>query len=67
MLFKVEGMSCGHCVRAVSDAVHGVDPAARVDVDLVAGQVRLESGAAAARLAAAIAAEGYEVSALPEG
>lgn len=61
MLFKVGGMSCGHCVRAVTSAVHGIDPGARVAVDLVAGEVRVDGAAAADRVAAAIAAEGYEV------
>ena len=32
--FKVTGMTCAHCVRAVTDAVRGVDAAADVKVDL---------------------------------
>ncbi len=28
--FKVSGMTCGHCVRAVTEAVKDVDPAASV-------------------------------------
>ena len=30
----VSGMSCGHCVRAVTEAVRGVAPLAKVEVDL---------------------------------
>ncbi len=62
--FQVTGMTCGHCVRAVTEAVRGVDPAATVDVDLASGRGRVESGAASDRLAQAIAAEGYAAEAV---
>jgi copper chaperone len=45
--FKVAKMSCGHCVRAVTEAVHGVDAAARVDVDLKAGEVTVANAVGA--------------------
>lgn len=58
--FKVTGMTCGHCVRAVTDAVRDVDATAQVEVDLGAGRVTVRDGTATAeRIAAAIAAEGY--------
>ena len=41
--FRVEAMSCGHCVSMVTKAVMSVDPAARVDVDLAAKAVRVET------------------------
>ncbi len=62
--FRVEGMTCGHCERTVTGAVQGVDPGARVEVDLVAGLVRTDSNAAAEQIAQAIRAEGYEAQAL---
>ena len=62
--FKVDGMTCAHCERAVTSAVQRVDPAARVEVDLAAGTVRTSSEASAERLAAAIEAEGYGASAV---
>lgn len=62
--FKVEGMTCAHCERAVTQAVHQVDPGAAVDVDLASGTVRTSSQADAARLAEAICAEGYQVQSL---
>ena len=37
--FHVPGMSCGHCVRSVTEAVQGIDPSARVAVDLQAKTV----------------------------
>ena len=58
--FRVSGMTCGHCVRAVTNAVKNVDAAAVVEVDLEKKQVTVHGESApAGRLAAAIAAEGY--------
>lgn len=61
--FHVSGMSCGHCVRAVTEAVQGVDPAAKVAVDLPAGLVTVDGAADRNRLASAITDAGYEVAA----
>lgn len=60
--YKVAKMSCGHCVRAVTEAVHRVDAAAQVDVDLKAGEVTVASAAAGVgdRIAQAIGAAGYD-------
>jgi len=41
--FLVEGMSCSHCVNVVMSAVHALDPAAEVRVDLGSKRVRIES------------------------
>ncbi|MBS0338891.1 MAG: heavy-metal-associated domain-containing protein [Proteobacteria bacterium] len=59
--FQVAGMSCGHCVRAVEEAVQGVDPAAQVKVELAQGQVQVESAQPREAVAAAIAEAGYKV------
>jgi len=59
--FTVTGMTCGHCVRAVTAAITDLDAAASVRIDLATGQVEVESGRPRAELAAAIVAEGYEV------
>ena len=45
MEFEVEGMTCGHCVRAITRAIHTLDPDARVDVDLAQGMVTVEGQA----------------------
>jgi copper chaperone len=57
--FKVSGMTCAHCVRAVSAAVKSVDPGAEVDVDLAGGEVTVRSPGDPAKIAAAIKAAGY--------
>ena len=38
-VFSVQGMSCGHCVKAITNAVQAKDPAASVRVDLAAKEV----------------------------
>lgn len=58
---KVSGMTCNHCVMAVTRAVKEIDPAAEVRVDLAAGKVQVEGKAAAGQVAAAITEAGYEV------
>ena len=60
-LFQVEGMSCGHCEKAVTQAVQQLDPQAQVTIDRAAGKVEVQSSLAAEALAAAIAEEGYSV------
>lgn len=57
--FAIASLSCGHCVRAVTEAVHEVDPGARVDVDLGAKQVKVETTAARDRVVAALVEAGY--------
>ena len=58
---KVDGMTCDHCVRAVTEAISGVDGVAEASVDLDAGAAtvtgeRVDLGA----VVAAIVEEGYE-------
>jgi copper chaperone len=62
MLLEVRKMTCNHCVRAVTAAVHAVNPNASVDVDLGRGTVRIDGdGTGVEAAAAAIRDEGYEV------
>ena len=59
--FNVQGMTCGHCERAVTKAVQQVDANAQVQIDRNQGKVVVESDQPADKIAAAIAAEGYQV------
>jgi copper chaperone len=61
--FQVQGMTCGHCERAVVHAVREVDTEAIVKVDLPTGQVVVESDQPRQMLANAIEEEGYKVAA----
>lgn len=59
--FEVQGMTCGHCERAVTNAIQGVDAQARVKIDRAANRVEVETSASREAVAAAIAEEGYKV------
>ena len=41
--FNVVGMTCGHCVAAVSSEVSRIDGVTKVEVDLTSGVVTVES------------------------
>ncbi len=62
-VFNVQGMTCGHCEKAVTQAVRSVDPQARVSIDRPAGRVEVQTGESRDAIARAIAEEGYEVAA----
>jgi copper chaperone len=62
-LFDVQGMTCGHCERAVTQAVKALDPAAQVKVDLGSGKVQVQTAQPREAIAKAIADEGYPVAA----
>lgn len=66
MLLDVRKMTCNHCVRSVTAAVHALDPAAKVEVDLARGTVRVDGKADADAVADAIREEGYEVKLLQQ-
>ncbi|CAB3714402.1 heavy-metal-associated domain-containing protein [Trinickia soli] len=59
--FQVEGMSCQHCVGAVTKAIAALDAAALVEVNLDDGRVRVQSQKSAEQIGSAIADAGYEV------
>lgn len=58
-ILKVSGMSCGHCVRAITQAVHALDDAAEVQVDLAIGEVRVVSRLNPQQLLQVVRDEGY--------
>ncbi len=61
--FTVVGMSCGHCVAAVTSEVSKLDGVTKVDVDLTSGAVTVESDQPVdpTAFAAAIDEAGYAV------
>jgi copper chaperone len=58
-VFNVQGMSCGHCVKAITQALQAKDPAASVRIDLAAKEVGVESALSADQVIAVITEEGY--------
>jgi copper chaperone len=66
MKLFVEGMTCAHCVRAITRAIQALDADARVEVDLAGGTVTIEGGVDAGLATAAIEAEGYRVASVQD-
>ena len=62
--FTVTGMTCGHCEKAVTQAVKRVDANAEVHIDRAANRVDVVSDASHEKLAGAIVEQGYEVAAV---
>ena len=60
---KVSGMTCEHCVSAVTRAVRAVPGAGNVAVSLDRGEVTVAGDPDQAAVRAAITEEGYEVTA----
>jgi copper ion binding protein len=63
--YRVNGMTCDHCVRAVSGEVGRIAGVRRVDVDLASGTVTVESDQPLTddAVRAAVEEAGYEVAA----
>jgi copper ion binding protein len=61
--FAVVGMTCDHCVRAVTDELGKLDGVSNVEVDLESGTATVQSAAPLdpADVAAAIDEAGYEL------
>jgi copper chaperone len=59
--FQVTGMTCGHCERAVTEAIQAIDAGAQVKIDRASGQVEVQTDSARDAIAKAITEEGYTV------
>jgi copper chaperone CopZ len=57
--FEVPDMDCEACVRAITEALHEVDPKAEVVADLTTKRVMIGAAIDAGRAAEAIEAAGY--------
>jgi copper chaperone len=59
---EVKTMSCGHCVKAITEAVRELDPASDVNADLATKHVRVQTTQSRDALIAALGAAGYDAS-----
>lgn len=61
--YRVRGMTCGHCVGAVTRELGSLDGVSDVQVDLATGDVTVRSGRPLddAEVAEAIVEAGYEL------
>jgi copper chaperone len=55
----VPDMSCGHCVKTITEAIKVADPTATVICDVASKQVTLDSAANPVKLLQALADAGY--------
>lgn len=60
-IFTVEGMTCGHCEKAVTKALLALDQQAKVVIERTENKVQVDSDQPREALAKAIAEEGYNV------
>lgn len=60
-VFQVSGMTCGHCERAVQQAIAAVDTQAQTTIERASGKVVVQSQAPREALVQAIQEEGYTV------
>lgn len=59
---KVEGMTCGHCEKAVKGALEELQGVEKVDVHLDSGSVEVShSGVLEGKMKEAIEEQGYDV------
>lgn len=65
--YRVQGMTCGHCVNSVSAEVAKLEGVTGVRVDLATGDVTVSSigPLELAAVAAAVDQAGYELEAVP--
>lgn len=60
IVLKIEGMTCPHCVRNLSNALAAVPGVAQVQVTLDPGRAEVEGEAPLAALLAAVEGAGYQ-------
>ena len=58
--YRVTGMTCGGCVRAVTKAIERRQPGAEVTIDLATGLVEVAGAPADAEIRAAVETAGFE-------
>ncbi len=59
LTLEIPTISCGHCARAITEAVQELDPAARVEVDIDRKRAAIETSAATAAVLARLEEEGF--------
>ncbi len=56
---RIPSISCGHCVRTITEAIKALDPAATVNVEMDSKIVSIDTQAAPAAITASLASAGY--------
>ncbi|MFN3415908.1 MAG: heavy-metal-associated domain-containing protein [Caldimonas sp.] len=58
----LKDMTCGHCVRTVTQTVQKLDPQARIEIDLPAQRVKIDTTQPPEAVRQALAEQGYPAS-----
>lgn len=59
--FIVSDMTCNHCVKTITNAIHEIEPKAEVSIDLATHRVAIKQAKNPQALEDAIREEGYTV------
>lgn len=59
MKLLIVNMNCGGCARSVTAIIHDIDPNAKVDIDLAAKVVSIETIASVGQMTAALTENGF--------
>jgi len=59
MEFDIPAMSCGHCVKAITQTLTQLDPDAKISVDLATKKVTLQTTKDRQTVAVALTEAGY--------
>lgn len=59
MEFSIPAMNCGHCVKAITQTLAQLDPAATLSVDLPTRKITVQTSQEREKVAAALAEAGY--------
>ena len=59
LTLNVENMTCGHCVKAITQAVLAADPQAKIDITLENKQVMIQTQLEANQVISILEDEGY--------
>ncbi|MBK7301130.1 MAG: cation transporter [Moraxellaceae bacterium] len=60
-VIQVKGISCGHCVNVITQALTELDSKAKVQIDKTSQTVRFDGNATQTNVVLAIQESGYEV------
>jgi len=59
-VYRVGGMTCDGCVKAVTRAIKRLDPAAQVQVDLADGRISVDGAFSGEAVRSAVEAAGFQ-------
>jgi copper chaperone len=59
MKLRIDAMTCGGCARSVTATIKDVDPNAKVDIDVAAKLVNVDTAADQQKILEALAEDGF--------